>query len=92
MCMDVFWTALENNGVGCFWKHHFVEAVCYADDVALLAPSPSALKSRRAGLHFPRFSFLEQTLSLSKLANNLGLNLTYNLSDEEDISSVCKDT
>ena len=27
------------------WKHHFVGAVCYADDVALLAPSPSALRS-----------------------------------------------
>ena len=81
--------------MGCFWKHHFVGAVCYADDVALLAPSPSALrnmlsmcinfadshhltfnaskiqliefyKSPRARLHFPHFSFLGQTLSLSK--------------------------
>ena len=34
-----------NNGIGCFWKHHFVGAVCYADDVALLAPSPSALRN-----------------------------------------------
>ena len=31
-------------GVGCFWKHHFVGAVCYADDVALLAPSLCALR------------------------------------------------
>ena len=31
--------------MGCFWKHHFVGAVCYADDVALLASSPSALRN-----------------------------------------------
>ena len=34
---------LEKQGVGCFWKHHFAGAVCYADDVALIAPSASAL-------------------------------------------------
>ena len=35
---------LEKNGVGCYWNQHFVGAVCYADDIALLAPSPSALR------------------------------------------------
>ena len=35
---------LEKQGVGCFWKHHFAGAVCYADDVALIAPSASALR------------------------------------------------
>ena len=37
---------LEKNGVaiGCYWNHHFVGVVCYADDIALLAPSPSALR------------------------------------------------
>jgi hypothetical protein len=34
-------TSLKNLGVGC---QHFVSAVCYADDIALLAPSPSALR------------------------------------------------
>ena len=42
--IDDLLTELEKNGVGCFWNHHFVGAVCYADDVALLAPSPSALR------------------------------------------------
>ena len=42
--IDDLLSALECNGVGCFWKHHFVGAVCYADDVALLAPSPSGLR------------------------------------------------
>ena len=42
--IDDLLTALECNGIGCFWKHHFVGAVCYADDVPLLAPSPSALR------------------------------------------------
>ena len=36
--------ALENCGYGCFWKHHFVGALCYTDDISLLAPSPSALR------------------------------------------------
>ena len=43
--IDDLLTTLENNGVGCFWKHHYVGAVCYADDVALLAPSPFALRN-----------------------------------------------
>ena len=42
--IDDLLSALECNGVGCFWKHHFVGAVCYADDVVLLAPSPSGLR------------------------------------------------
>ena len=35
---------LEKEGVGCFWNHHFAGAVCYADDIALIAPSASALR------------------------------------------------
>ena len=35
---------LEKAGVGCHWNQHFVGALCYADDVALLAPSPAALR------------------------------------------------
>ena len=42
--IDELLLELEKAGVGCYWRHHFVGAVCYADDVALLAPSPSALR------------------------------------------------
>ena len=35
---------LEKSSVGCYWNQHFVGAVCYADDITLLAPSPSALR------------------------------------------------
>ena len=35
---------IERAGAGCYWRHHFVGVVCYADDVALLAPSASALR------------------------------------------------
>ena len=35
---------LQRKGVGCYWNQHFAGAVCYADDIALLAPSPSALR------------------------------------------------
>ena len=31
-------------GVGCHWDSLFAGAVCYADDLVLLAPSPSALR------------------------------------------------
>ena len=31
-------------GVGCYWRQHYVGAVCYDDDIALLAPSPAALR------------------------------------------------
>ena len=37
--IDDLLAELEKTGVDCFWNHHFVGAVCYADDVALLAPS-----------------------------------------------------
>ena len=37
-------TRLQSQGVGCRWCHYFVGAVGYADDIALLAPSSSALK------------------------------------------------
>ena len=36
--------SLEVSGIGCFWKHYYVGSVCYADNIALLAPSP-ALRS-----------------------------------------------
>ena len=42
--IDELLQQLKQLGVGCFWKHHFIGAVCYADDIALLAPSPSALR------------------------------------------------
>ena len=35
---------LKKAGVGCHWNQHFLGALCYADDVALLAPSPAALR------------------------------------------------
>ena len=38
--IDDLLSELSSEGVGCHWNHHFVGAVCYADDVALLAPSP----------------------------------------------------
>jgi len=47
--LDDLLTGLKDLGVGCHWDGCFVGAVGYADDVALLAPSPSAL---RIMLHF----------------------------------------
>ena len=41
--LDDLLLELERAGVGCYWRHHFVGAVGYVDDIALLAPSLSAL-------------------------------------------------
>ena len=41
--LDGLLQKLSETGVGCYRGTHFVGAVCYADDIALLAPSPSAL-------------------------------------------------
>ena len=42
--IDDLLSELEKMGVGCYWRQHYVGAVCYADDIALLAPSPAALR------------------------------------------------
>ena len=35
---------LKDSGVGCYMGCEFAGVVCYTDDLALLAPSPSALR------------------------------------------------
>ena len=42
--LDGLLQKLSRIGVGCYWEAHFIGAVCYADDIALLAPCPSALR------------------------------------------------
>ena len=41
--LDDLLLGLKSLNIGCHWSGHFVGAFCYADDVALLASSPSAL-------------------------------------------------
>ena len=35
---------LRASGCGCYWEDHFSGALCYADDLTILAPSPDALR------------------------------------------------
>ena len=42
--LDGLLQKLADSGVCCHWGHSFAGAVCYADDIVLLAPCPSALK------------------------------------------------
>ena len=42
--MDELLLKLKDSGVGCYMGCEFAGCVCYADDLALLAPSPSALR------------------------------------------------
>ena len=41
---DVLLNMLQQSGVGCYVGHHFVGALSYADDIALLAPTVSAAR------------------------------------------------
>ena len=41
--LDELLIRLKGFGIRCHWDNHFVGASCYADDIALLAPSASAL-------------------------------------------------
>ena len=41
---DIILNLLKDSGVGCYWDGLFVGALGYADDLILLAPSPSALR------------------------------------------------
>ena len=43
MCTSV--TQLRNSGIGCYIGNFFVGALAYADDLALLAPSASAMRT-----------------------------------------------
>ena len=42
--LDDLLCQLADSGAGCYWGHLFAGAVCYADDIVLLAPCPSALR------------------------------------------------
>ena len=44
MYIDDLLVDFSNLGVGCFWDSLFASASCYAYDLVLLAPSPSALR------------------------------------------------
>ena len=44
-CLDGFLVELSKFGVGCHWGISFAAAFSYADDVVLLAPCASALRT-----------------------------------------------
>ena len=44
ICTDDLLVGLEDCGIGCFWRNHFGGALCYPDNLVLLAPSASAHK------------------------------------------------
>ena len=99
--IDDLLAELEELGVGCYWNNHFLGAVCYADDIALLAHSLLFNASKTQLVRFsrlcpsdssaPHFLFNGLELYLSQSAKHLGHILSYNLSDNEDIIRVKKD-
>ena len=45
--LDKLIVRLSKLGVGCHFGRHFIGCLCYADDIALIAPSPSSLRILR---------------------------------------------
>ena len=43
--LDDLLEELSDSGVGCYWGSIFTGAFCYVDDIVLLAPCASALRS-----------------------------------------------
>ena len=43
--LDGLLAELSGSGVGCYWGSLFAGAFCYADDIVLLAPCASALRT-----------------------------------------------
>ena len=43
--MDILLTRLSLSDAGCYYGHLFAGAICYADDLTLLAPTPSAMQA-----------------------------------------------
>ena len=59
--LDSLLESLRSCSRGCYWDSHFCGALCYADDLTILAPSPDSLRKMLAhceayadshGLHF----------------------------------------
>ena len=59
--VDSLLESLRASGRGCHWEDHFSGALCYADDLTILAPCPDALRKMLAhseefaeshGIHF----------------------------------------
>ena len=46
--LDSLLESLRAGGRGCYWRSHFAGALCYADDLTVLAPSPDALRKMLA--------------------------------------------
>ena len=42
--LDSLLDRLADSSVGCYWGHQFAGALCYADDLVLLAPTASSLR------------------------------------------------
>ena len=46
--VDSLLESLRACGLGCYWEDHFSGALCYADDLTILAPCPDALRKMLA--------------------------------------------
>ena len=81
--LDGLLSELEGSGVGCYWGAHFVGAVCYADDIALLTPCPSAMRTmlsvceEYAVTHGLKFNLIRHNLYVSGRSLHLCIMIAY---------------
>ena len=95
--MDMLLNKLKKCGVGCYWDGLFVGALCYADDLILLAPCPSAktqlicFGSSPSDKYTTAIYFCGELLVFLNSVCHLGHILSYNLSDNDDIVFKSRD-
>ena len=62
--LDELLDMLSDSNVGCYWGGHFAGAVCYADDIVLLAPSASALRRMLSSFSWATFQCRQNSINL----------------------------
>ena len=98
---------LDKQGVGCFWRYHFADAVCYADDIALIALTFCSFRrlmlhtcNKFASSHSLIFNAAKtQLIMFSSYPsefddvkfNFCGVKLSYSKSDDCDIVAIKQD-
>ena len=87
---------LSLSNVGCYWDNVFVGALAYADDLTLLAPSPSVLRKflaicEKSGSELRLKSNPDKTQSLGSVERDLEdmeLHISF-VASKSDVLSMC---
>lgn len=73
--IDSLLESLRASGRGCYWGNHFSGALCYADNLIILAPSPDGLRKMLA--HCESYADLLSCMVFILILTPLRLNLSF---------------